>query len=116
MSWVEKYIRKPWDEPSVNGNENVLDEVISDRNGGWAIRRVKYNTGTEKLTSKIIVHRPRTMENYMDYPHKNGIDTSGYGTWARAGNSKEILVTVEWRSNPPVFKVRTYDISTIQAK
>ena len=115
-SGVEKWIRKPWDQPAVNGNENILDEVISDRKGGWAIRRVKYNSGTEKLTSKIIVHRPRTMENYIDYPHRNGIVTDGYGTWARAGNNKEILVTVEWRSNPPVFKVRTYDISTIQAK
>ncbi len=107
-------IRKPWSEPTQIGSAYTNDELIRDGNNGFAIRRVTYDSSTQKLKSRIIYHKPRTDGNRLEY-HNNGF-MSEYAQWSRAGSGGNILVTWEYNDTPARFIVRTFDISNMLNK
>jgi len=111
--WSQR-IRKPWTEPTAVGASYTNDELIRDSNSGFAIRRVTYDSSTEKLKSRIIYHKPRTDGNRLEY-HNNGF-MSEYAQWSRAGSGGNILVTWEYQDTPARFIVRTFDITNMLNK
>jgi len=103
--------RKPWAEPTVNGTTSTNDEVIYDDRYGMAVRRIRYDSATSRLTSKIIYHRPVTRGNKFDVSTKGPYFENTQ--WARAGSSDNILVTVQYEDTPSKFIVRTYDATSM---
>ena len=112
-SWSQR-VRKPWTEPTQIGASYTNDELIKDSNNGFAIRRVTYDSSTQKLKSRIIYHKPRTDGNRLEY-HNNGF-MSEYAQWSRAGSGGNILVTWEYQDTPARFIVRTFDITNMLNK
>jgi len=112
-SWNMR-IRKPWSEPTQIGSAYTNDELIRDGNNGFAIRRVTYDSSTQKLKSRIIYHKPMTDGNRLEY-YNNGF-MSEYAQWSRAGSGGNILVTWEYNDTPARFIVRTFDISNMLTK
>ena len=112
-SWNMR-VRKPWSEPTQIGSAYTNDELIRDGNNGFAIRRVTYDSSTQKLKSRIIYHKPMTDGNRLEY-YNNGF-MSEYAQWSRAGSGGNILVTWEYNDTPARFIVRTFDISNMLTK
>jgi len=112
-NWSQR-VRKPWTEPTQIGASYTNDELIKDSNNGFAIRRVTYDSSTQKLKSRIIYHKPRTDGNRLEY-NNNGF-MSEYSQWSRAGSGGNILVTWEYEDTPARFIVRTFDITNMLNK
>ena len=107
-------VRKPWQQPTQIGASYTNDELIGDGNKGFAIRRVTYDSSTQKLKSRIIYHKPMTDGNRLEYKD-NGFSPE-YAQWSRAGSNGNILVTWEYRDTPARFIVRTFDITNMLTK
>ena len=111
-SWREKN-RRPWKEPTVVGSVYTLDEMIQTENGrGFAIRRVKYDSSNQSLTTKIIYQQ--TNDDGIGYEFVQGGYNPQYASWSTAGPNKEILITCQYHSSQPGYwVVRTYDATAI---
>jgi len=107
-------VRKPWSEPTQVGASYTNDELIRDSNNGFAIRRVTFDSSTNKLKSRIIYHKPYTDGNRLEY-HNNGY-YSDNTQWSRAGANGNILVTWQYEDTPAKFIVRTFDITNMLNK
>lgn len=111
-SWRERN-RRPWRQPTVAGNVYTLDEMIpSENNKGFAIRRVKYDSSNQSLTTKIIYQQIN--DDGIGYEFTQGGYNPQYASWSTAGNNREILITCQYMSNQPGYwVVRTYDATAI---
>lgn len=111
-TWNEEN-RRPWREPTKVGNVYTLDEIIpSANNRGFAIRRVKYDSSNQSLTTKIIYQQIN--DDGIEYSYLNGGFNPQYASWSTAGPNKEILITCQYMSNQPGhWVVRTYDATAI---
>jgi len=103
--------RKPWEQPTTAGALTTNDEVIYDNYYGMAVRRVTYDTSTNKLKSRVIYHRPITMSNKFDAAANGPYFENTQ--WCRAGSSDNILVTIQYEDTPAKFIVRTYDATSM---
>ena len=111
-SWRERN-RRPWRQPTVAGSVYTLDEMIpSENNKGFAIRRVKYDSSNQSLTTKIIYQQIN--DDGIGYEFAQGGYNPQYASWSTAGNNKEILITCQYmNSQPGYWVVRTYDATAI---
>jgi len=111
-SWREKN-RRPWKQPTVSGSVYTLDEMIpSENNKGFAIRRVKYDSSNQSLTTKIIYQQIN--DDGIGYEYTQGGYNPQYASWSTAGNNREILITCQYMNDQPGYwVVRTYDATAI---
>ena len=111
-SWRERN-RRPWRQPTVAGSVYTLDEIIPSENSrGFAIRRVKYDSSNQSLTSKIIYQQ--TNDDGIGYEFTQGGYNPQYASWSTAGPNKEILITCQYMNDQPGYwVVRTYDATAI---
>ena len=105
--------RRPWKEPTQSGSVYTLDEMIPSGNQrGFAIRRVKYDSSNQSLTTKIIYQQIN--DDGIEHTYLNGGFNPQYASWSTAGPNKEILITCQYMSNQPGYwVVRTYDATAI---
>ena len=86
--------------------------VPSENNKGFAIRRVKYDSSNQSLTTKIIYQQIN--DDGIGYECDQGGYNPQYASWSTAGNNKEILITCQYMQNQPGYwVVRTYDATAI---